>query len=78
MQTYFADLLAFFGISGAPQTFAELKVFRVFPLGNRTCLSVPLVPQKRKRKSPLSGATAYSSSDSSKSLKDAKPTMFAM
>ena len=24
MQTYFADLLAFFGISGAPQTFAEL------------------------------------------------------
>ena len=54
------------------------KVFRVFPLGNRTCLSVPLVPQKRKRKSPLSGATAYSSSDSSKSLKDAKPTMFAM
>lgn len=25
MQTYFADLLAFFGISGAPQTFAELR-----------------------------------------------------
>ena len=24
MQNYFADLLAFFGISGAPQTFAEL------------------------------------------------------
>ena len=24
MQTYFADLLAFFGISGAPLTFAEL------------------------------------------------------
>lgn len=24
MQTYFTDLLAFFGISGAPQTFAEL------------------------------------------------------
>ena len=24
MQTYFADLLAVFGISGAPQTFAEL------------------------------------------------------
>ena len=47
------------------------KGFRVFPLGNRTYLSVPHVPQKRKRKSPLSGATAYSSSDSSKSLKDA-------
>lgn len=26
MQTYFADLLAFFGISGAPQTFAELTI----------------------------------------------------
>ena len=24
MQNYFADLLAFFGISGTPQTFAEL------------------------------------------------------
>ena len=28
MQTYFADLLAFFGISGAPQTFAELMRFQ--------------------------------------------------
>ena len=26
MQTYFADLLAFFGISGAPQTFVELSL----------------------------------------------------
>lgn len=34
MQTYFADLLAFFGISGAPQTFAELM-----PVGH---------PKKRK------------------------------
>lgn len=36
MQTYFADLLAFFGISGAPQTFAELTLpFRQLIFGAR-------------------------------------------